>query len=145
MAETAPGIEQHPDLVELRDRYERATSRPTAQVMEGLAVLAGLYLAISPWVIGFESMGPLTASNLIIGLAYCAVALGLAAVYGRTHGIAWVAPILGVWVIVSPWVIRGGDMSTTTTMVNNIIAGGVCIILGLAAMSVGMSRKLGRR
>jgi hypothetical protein len=52
---------------------------------------------------------------------------------------------MGVWVIVSPWVIRGVDASTTTTMINNIIVGAVCVLLGLAAMSVGTRRMMPHR
>jgi hypothetical protein len=142
---SAPGIEQHPDLVELRDKYDRAAARPMVQVLDGLTVLAGLYLAISPWVLGFNGLHALAASNLIVGLAYCVVAMGFVAAFGRTHGIAWTAPIMGVWVIVSPWVIRGVDASTTTTMINNIIVGAVCVLLGLAAMSVGTRRMMPHR
>ncbi|HEY3506679.1 MAG TPA: SPW repeat protein [Actinocatenispora sp.] len=139
MADTA--MERHPDLVELRERYERAAARPVAQVAEGLTFMAGIYLAISPWVLGFEGMRPLTVSNLVCGLAYCVVAMAMAAAPGRMHKMAWVMPVIGAWAIVSPWLIRGADMSTTTTVLNNVIIGAVCVVLGLGAMSFGMGRR----
>lgn len=140
MAGTTAGIEQHPDLMELREKYERAAARPVAQAIDGLTFLAGLYLAISPWILGFNGMTPLTVSNLIVGLALAALAMGFVSAYGRVHGIAFVAPLLGVWAIISPWVIRG-DMTTTTTVVSNVIIGGVSVLLGLAAMSFGLARR----
>ena len=48
-------IEQHPDIAALRMRYDEAAETPTAQVTDGIGVLAGLYLAISPWIIGFDN------------------------------------------------------------------------------------------
>jgi hypothetical protein len=42
-----PGIEEHPDILALRVSSDRATTTPTAQIMDGLGLLAGLYLAAS--------------------------------------------------------------------------------------------------
>ncbi|MGA8117153.1 MAG: SPW repeat protein [Actinocatenispora sp.] len=144
MADTTAGIEQHPDLVELREKYDRAAARPVAQVIDGLTFLAGLYLALSPWILGFDGLTPLAVSNLVTGLAVAALAMGFVSAFGRVHGVAFVAPLLGVWAIVSPWVISG-DMSTTTTVLSNVIVGGACVLLGLGAMSFGMARRRRRR
>jgi hypothetical protein len=45
---------------------------------------------------------------------------------------AWAACALGVWTIIAPWVIAG-DVSTTRSIVNNVIVGVVALLLGLAA------------
>jgi hypothetical protein len=52
MTSPTTGIEQHPDVAALRMRYDEAADTSTAQVTDGLGVLAGLYLAISPWSSG---------------------------------------------------------------------------------------------
>ena len=130
-------IEEHPDVVAMRLRYERAGARPVAQILDGMTFLTGLYAAVSPWVIGFNSRFPaLTANNLIIGTALALLAIGFASAYERTHGIAWTAPLIGGWLIVSPYVIRA-DVSQMSTNVNNAVVGGVAVLLGLAAMSIG--------
>jgi hypothetical protein len=135
------GIDQHPDIVELRARYERAAATPLAQLADGLAFLTGLYLAISPWVAGFNAMRGIAVNDLITGIALAALAVGLASAYGRTHGMAWLAPIVGIWTIIAPWVIRGG-VATTATIANNVATGAVAVVAGLAAMSVaGLSRR----
>jgi TRAP-type C4-dicarboxylate transport system permease large subunit len=57
---------------------------------------------------------------------------------------AWVAPIIGIWTIITPWVIRGGIASTATTgtIASNVAVGAVALVAGLAAMSVGtLSRR----
>ncbi|MFE5220446.1 SPW repeat protein [Streptomyces sp. NPDC056626] len=40
--------------------------------------------------------------------------------------------MLGAWTIIAPWVVAG-DVSTTETIVNNIITGAVALLLALAA------------
>lgn len=135
------GLEAHPDIVAMRAKYERAGSSAAAQAIDGLALLAGLYLAISPWVVAFNGQTRISVNNLITGLLLAALALGFASAYGRTYGLTWIAPILGIWTIVSPWVIRS---ATTETIWNNVVTGVVILLLGLAAMAVG-NRKMPAR
>jgi hypothetical protein len=145
MASPMTSIEQHPDIAALRMRYERAGETLTAHVVDGLSLLAGLYLAASPWVLGFHTTLPgLTMSNFVTGLVFVALAFGLASAHGRLHGVAWVAPAIGVWTVVAPWAIRGEAANITTTIVSNVIVGGLCLLLGLAAVALGMQRMLRR-
>ncbi|CAM2828885.1 SPW repeat protein [Streptomyces albus] len=137
---TGSSIEHHPDLVEMRARYEKAGSTPVAQIVEGLSFLTGLYIAISPWVVGFHTTTTLAVSNLVVGLAFAVLALGFGSAYERTHLLGWTAPLLGVWVIVSQWVIRGAP-DTTSIVLNNVIAGGVAALCGLAVMGLAMTGK----
>ncbi len=123
----------------MRMRYDSTAERMPARVVDGFALLAGLYLAISPWVLGFQSTSALAVNNLIIGAAMVLLALGFASAFGRTHGMTWVAPLLGAWAIVAPWVIQGG-VHTTTNVISNSIAGGVFLLAGLAAAAAGMRR-----
>ncbi|MFJ7905825.1 SPW repeat protein [Kitasatospora sp. NPDC096204] len=143
------GMEHHPDIVELRERYERATSTPRAQGIEALAVLAGLFLAASPWIVGFTAYNTLTVTCLIVGLAYTALMAGYGSAYERTHARAWAAAALGVWTIISPWVVSG-SVAHGKNIVTCIIAGAVMFLLGLAAISMatmtsnGASMRRGR-
>ena len=143
-ARATTGMDQHPDILELRARYERAAAAPLAQFTDGLVFLTGLYLAISPWVAGFSAMRGMAVNDLITGVALALVGAGLASAYGRTHGLAWVVPVIGVWTIITPWVIRGGVASSATagTIANNVAVGAVAVAVGLAAMSVAaLSRR----
>ncbi|MBP2704035.1 SPW repeat protein [Microbispora sp. RL4-1S] len=128
------GLAGHPDVVELRETYDRAGSTAPAQIMEGLTFLAGLYLAISPWVIGFHPSTSLTVNNLIVGLAVAALALGCASAFGRTYGVSWVLPLLGVWSIISPWVVRGAP-GTPGAVWNNVGAGILILLFGAGALA----------
>ncbi|MEV6734986.1 MULTISPECIES: SPW repeat protein [unclassified Streptomyces] len=128
---TTHSIEHHPDLAEMRSRFERVTSTPAAQAVEALALVTGLYLAASPWIAGFSGLSSLAINNLIAGLAYCLCMSGLGSAYERTHAMAWTAVGIGAWTIVAPWVIAG-DVSTTRSVVSNVITGGVALCLALA-------------
>jgi hypothetical protein len=137
----APRIEEHPDIVALRMRYDKAAQTPIAQGVDGLSFLVGLFVVASPWIVGFNSLTTLAINNLIVGIAMCVFALSFASAYGRTHGIAWVAPLLGVWTIVAPWAVAG-NVDTLRTILTNVIAGGSFVLLSLAA--VGLGAKYGR-
>lgn len=129
-------MEQHPDLVELRARYERAFDSPTAWASEGLMLMAAAYAAISPWVVGFhDSSDGLAVSNLVVGLALAVMTLGFAASNLHLHGMTWVAPLFGVWLIVSPWAVQGTD-DTVGVIVSNVIVGGCIVLIGASMTAV---------
>jgi hypothetical protein len=133
-------IEQHPDIMALRTRYAQASARPTAQATEGLTLLAGLYLAISPWVVGFNGSSTLTVNNLVTGIALAVLALGFGWVYERTYGMGWVAAAIGVWTIIAPWAVSGAP-DTTKVVVSNVITGAAAIVLGLTTMVLGRMQR----
>lgn len=141
-----PSMAEHPDLAEVqrahdlqevRMRYERAAETVSGQLVEGVILLAGLYIAVSGWIVGFA--GPLQINNLIVGGAIAVLGFGFGAAYGSTHRLAWVCPVLGVWTIVALWAVSGaaGGLGALLT---NIIAGAVVILAGLALLgSIRMS------
>ncbi|NUK00102.1 SPW repeat protein [Streptomyces lunaelactis] len=139
---THPRIEEHPDLAEMRSRFERATTTPRAQAIETLALLTGLYLAASPWIVGFNGLTTLAVCNLITGAAYVLCMGGFGSAYERTHAMAWCAIAIGAWTIVAPWVVAG-NVDTTRSIVSNVIVGAVALLLGLA-MAAMDDRMTGR-
>lgn len=140
MATQPQRIEEHPDLMSLRARYAQASASPIAQAVEGLILLTGLYLAISPWIVGFSGTPSITVNNLVTGLAVAVLALGFGSVYERTYGMGWVAAAIGVWTIVAPWAVTG-NADTTEIVTSNVIAGAVAVILGIATSVLGRMRR----
>jgi hypothetical protein len=133
-----PGMAEHPDIAELRARYDRVAETTSAHMLDGLTFLSGLYLAISPWVIAFNGRTTtLTVNNLLTGIAVTLLAVGFASAYGRTHGVAWVVPLLGVWTIIAPWIVRGA-LPSTSTIVNNVITGALIFLFGVGAAGMAM-------
>ncbi|MDQ1007713.1 hypothetical protein QFZ82_002198 [Streptomyces sp. V4I23] len=139
---TRSDITQHPDLAEMRSRFERATTNPAAQAVEALALLTGVYLAASPWIAGFSGLTALAVTNLILGIAYAACMGGLGSAYERTHAMAWAGCAIGAFTIIAPWVVAG-NVDTTRTVINNVIVGVVALLCALA-MAVGARGERGR-
>lgn len=75
-APTSPRIDQHPDILALRAESEAATSTPVAQAVEALALLCGVYLAASPWIVGFSGASTLAIHNVIVGAAFACLVGG---------------------------------------------------------------------
>lgn len=106
-----------------------APSSPvSAQGATVLSMLAGLWVAISPWVLGLQTA---MAHNVIVGLAIAA--FGLWALSG-SRGFASLQSaslVAGVWVLISPWLL---DLTTNVTAGlywSNIISGAVIIVLSV--------------
>lgn len=136
-------LTEHPDIVAMSARYERMAETPTAQVTDGLTVLAGLFVALSPWIIGFAGSS-LAINNLVIGLTIAGLGAGFASAFERTHRLTWVCPLLGVWTIVAVWTVSGAD-ATTGVILSNVIGGAAVVVLGLAAMApMFMARRSAR-
>ncbi|MBP2708663.1 SPW repeat protein [Microbispora sp. RL4-1S] len=125
-------------MTELRQKYDRVGASPPAQLLDGLTCLAGLYLAISPWVVGFAGFRNLLVNNLIVGLAVAALSIGFASAFGRTYGVSWATPLLGIWTIIAPWVISG-QPATTATIWNNVVTGALILIFGAGALGMALS------
>jgi SPW repeat len=104
-----------------------------AQVSAMLAALAGLWVAISPW---FLSLGPReTATDLIVGLAVAALGLfGIAGVRGFL-GMQAGSALLGVWLIISPFILAATFTVSAPMYWSNGFAGATVIVFALAALA----------
>jgi SPW repeat len=122
MSTVHSSIDHHPDLLALRERYDRAAESMTAQGTFGLTLLTAVYVAVSPGIVGFTGTRPLVDNDFIVGLVCVALAFAYAMALDRSHGMTWTLPVFGVWLIV--W--------------SNVIAGAVLTLLGLNAMYFGM-------
>lgn len=123
----------------MRAEYERAAETPQARLVDGMVVVTGLYVAMSPWVVGYSHYGDIAVTTLISGLALALLGVGFSAAYSRTHTIAWVAPLVGAWVVVAPFAVQQTG-TTTAIVVNNAIAGGIACLLGFGVMALEATR-----
>ncbi|MER5750142.1 SPW repeat protein [Streptomyces sp. NPDC002088] len=133
MANVSPtrgDISTHPDISEMRARYARMLGGRDVALVDGPVFLLGLYCAVSPWILHYTTSQPaLAPHNLIIGVAIGLLALGFTAAPERMYGLSWAMCALGVWMIISPWVV--GTSPDTGVVLNNIIIGVLALILGL--------------
>lgn len=139
------GMAGHPDAAEMRERYARLTEGRRGEMLEGLVMMTGLYMAISPWVIHFHrGNANLTVNNLILGIALAAIGLGLAMIPERAMGLGWLLVPLGIWMIISPWVVSAGHGARAGVVINNVVIGAVATALGLATIGMMGKRHEGR-
>ena len=147
MSETAPrhasDITTHPDAREMRDRFAKVVEGPSATALDGMIILLGMYMAVSPWVVHFHAANPdVTVNNLVIGLTLAAFGFGLALQPARLYRLGWIGVPIGVWMIISPWVVTAGHSAPKAVIWNNLCIGIVAVLLGLAtqAMAAGAAR-----
>lgn len=70
---------------------------------DAVNAVIGAALALSPWAIGYMSETAAMANAIVIGLALVAAALGAILVPRAWE--EWTEGALGLWMIVSPWVL----------------------------------------
>lgn len=133
MANVSPtrgDITSHPDASEMRDRYARVLGGRDVALVDGPVFLLGLYCAASPWIVHYTTSQPaLVTHNLIMGIAIGLLALGFTRAPERMYGLSWAMCALGVWMIISPWVV--GESPDAGVIWNNIIIGALAVLLGL--------------
>lgn len=130
VSRTRGDITTHPDVDEMRDRYARMLGGRDVALVDGPVFLLGLYCAASPWILHFTTSQPaLVTHNLIMGIAIGLLALGFTRAPARMYGLSWAMSAIGVWLIISPWVV--GESPDTGVIVSNIIVGGLAVVLGL--------------
>lgn len=134
------GMAGHPDAAEMRERYARLTEGRRVEMLEGLVMLTGLYLAISPWILHFHgTIRSITVNNLILGLTMAAIGLGLAMFAERSASLSWMLIPIGVWLIISPWVVPPNHGSPKGIIITNIVVGALACIFGAGAGAGAMS------
>jgi hypothetical protein len=135
----AGDISSHPDVHEMRERYARVEAGRGELAVDGLMVLAGLYCAISPWVVHFSGARPdLMVNNLILGLAVALIGLGMSRAPGRMRGMSLAAAGIGVWLIISPWVVT--RFPDAGMIWSNVVIGAV---ICLSALAVALTARRG--
>ncbi|WP_043263105.1 SPW repeat protein [Streptomyces sp. CT34] len=139
-------ITSHPDVAEMRERYARLVSGRQAAALDGIVLLTGMYAAISPWVVHFHATSPeLTVNNLVIGLVLAVIGLGLIRAPERMYQLTWTCAVIGVWLVISPWVVTAGHSASAGLIWNNVWIGAVTLALGLAGTRMAMGAEGGRK
>src|SRR5689334_17928711 len=80
-------------------------------------LILGVILFFSPWIFAFES-GPQTQNAFVFGVVIAVLSLAALAAFAVWE--EWVNLIVGLWVIVSPWVLGFGH---GTAMTVNVVIG----------------------
>ena len=109
--------------------------RITRQWQDALNALLGLWLVISPWLLGYAGE-TLAAWNAWIPGVIIAVA-AIAALTAFHAWEEWVNAALGLWLVISPWLL--GYAGVTAALWNHVIVG--LLTLALALWGVWRARQ----
>jgi hypothetical protein len=95
-----------------------------------LNVVAGIWLIISPWVLG-DFWPPVARSNsVLVGIGVLIVA-AIRLTMPRTTVLSWINFLLGMWLLFSPFLLSYSVVSTATG--NAMIIGCLILLFGLGA------------
>jgi hypothetical protein len=101
-----------------------------AKICDVLNLILGAFLFASPWIFGFTS-GPAATNAYICGVIIAALSIAALAAFAIWE--EWLNVVVGLWVLVSPWVL--GFAGTTAATVQVIVG---IIVAVLAAIELWM-------
>lgn len=113
-----------------------AVPRPTDQIAAAVAVLTGLWVAISPWFITMQTTrgANTTVNDLIIGLAVAGLCLLTMFSTLNVAGLQSLSLLAGVWLIISPFILDAKIPVTASMYWSNIWSGAIIIVVALAML-----------
>lgn len=104
----------------------RTASADQVRWASGINLIAGLWLIIAPWVLGYAT-GRSVTNNVVVGVVVAVLAaIRFFGAY-RAAGISWINVLLGLWMIVAPWVLH--DVVSAAYW-NDVIVGIIIAVFG---------------
>src|SRR5258707_4714648 len=97
-----------------------------ARLCDVANLILGEILFLAPWMIGFDA-GRASENANIAGIAIVALAIAALAAFAIWE--EWLNLIVGLWTLVSPWVL--GFQGTTAMTVHVVIGAAVAIIAAI--------------
>ena len=86
-------------------------------------LVLGVWLALSPWAIGYQGDATAMTNAVIVGVALIAVALG--AIFVPRAWEEWTQGLLGLWLIASPWLLGFNDQPA---VMRNAVITGIAVV-----------------
>ena len=117
------------------DNYLTRRSDDASRPASALNVLAGIWLIISPWVLGFTDLRVPLWDTLLVGIAVLVLAAIRLGTSGTT-GLSWVNLLLGIWLIISPFVL--GFTAASAAMSNAIV---LSILVGIFSLWAALATR----
>lgn len=102
-----------------------------------ISLIAGIWLAVSPWVLAYQAETR-PAFNAVVAGALIAL-IAFYALFEVFAWQEWANLLLGVWLIVSPWLL--GFSAMQTVMLNAVIVG--ALVAAMAFWTLATDRDIG--
>jgi SPW repeat len=97
-----------------------------ARLCDAANLILGAVLFVSPWIFGFDA-GKASQNANITGIAIAALAIAALAAFAVWE--EWLNLVVGLWALVSPWVL--GFQGTTAMTVHVVIGAAVAILAAI--------------
>ncbi len=110
----------------------------TAKTLSWIIAVAGLWEIVAPFIFGMTATTAFLWDAIIVGLALLVLGVWAALADQETtvKYLNWINAVLGLWLIIAPFVLSYS--SAATAMWNDIVIGLVALVLGAwAALAVG--------
>ena len=94
-------------------------------------IIAGFWLIVAPFLLGYTELGVALRNDVIVGVVVLVLAWARASRPREIPGLSWFNALLGVWLIVAPFVL--GYDSAAAPLWNDVSVG--LIVAALATWS----------
>ena len=95
-----------------------------AKLCDVANLILGVFLLFSPWIFAFEA-GKMSQNATIAGIVIAVLAIAALAAFAVWE--EWLNLIVGLWTLISPWVLGFQGSATPTTI--HVIVGALVAIL----------------
>jgi peptidoglycan/LPS O-acetylase OafA/YrhL len=111
-----------------RDHHDTAT-----QATSGVKAYLGLWLLIAPWVLVYQDRRAIAATHVVAGLVLLALGAFRLGKPRTAPWLSWLNASLGLWLVLTPFVLLPSSSSTAPASWNSVIIGTVVAVLGASA------------
>jgi hypothetical protein len=116
---------------------EKFGSTLSRQWQDAVNVVLGLWLIVSPWVLGYAMQTTPAWNAYVLGVIIAVAAIAALVAFHAWE--EWVNVVLGIWLVVSPWIL--GFTTLTAALWNQVVVG---IVVGALALWSTMTTRGGR-
>jgi len=123
------------------------SARATVRWSSGANAVAGVWLFIAPFMLGYVNLQPAFWNDLVVGAAVFFLALARARVPLRNIGISWANVVIGLWLVLAPFLLQYQQypaVANADAAVSNDVILGIIVAL-LAARSATAARGARKR
>jgi hypothetical protein len=104
-----------------------------AKWQDWASFVLGLWLAVSPWLVGYAEHEAATANAIIVGLALALGSHFECVACAEELRAEWVNLVVGVWLVGAPFTF---DFGSRVAAANSITVGAVVALLAASALSL---------
>lgn len=89
----------------------------------------GLWLFVSPWVLGFARLEAAAWNCWLVGVVVAAVSVSALIQFARWE--EWINAAAGLWLLVSPWLLAFAGANEAAALWNHVLVGLAVAVLAL--------------